>query len=100
MLHLGVIFLRGQLQQQFQFLDLIPPGLPAPDYLLELTMLFMDFGSHLGVIPEIGGQGLLFQPLQFLFFVIQVKDAPSRPAFFPSFPEAFVWILRHPFLLT
>jgi hypothetical protein len=60
----------------------------------------MDLRGHFGIIPEIRGQGLLLQPLQFLFFVIQVKDAPSRQAFFPSFPEAFAWILQHLFLLT
>jgi len=44
----------------------------------------LDFLGDLGVIPEVGGEGLLFQPLEFVFLLSQVKDAPSGPAGDPS----------------
>jgi len=33
-------------------------------------MLFLHLLGNIGIIPEIGGQGLLFKPFQIVFFVI------------------------------
>ena len=48
--------------------DLRPGILPALYHLLELAELFLNFAGGIAVRPEIGRQGLPFEPLNFFFF--------------------------------
>jgi hypothetical protein len=70
MLHGGVIIFRGQIQKHLQLIQLFPFAFPALDYFLELTMFFMHLPGNIGIVPEIRGESLLLQPLQFIFFMI------------------------------
>jgi len=71
-------------RSQVDFLQLVPLVFPAVDDLLQLAVRLLNLLGDLGVVPEVGGEGLLFQPLQLVFLLSQVKDAPSGPAGDPS----------------
>ena len=79
-----VVLLHPHIEEQVDFLQLVPLVFPAVDDLLQLAVRLLDLLGDLGVIPEVGGEGLLFQPFKLVFLLSQVKDAPSGPAGDPS----------------
>jgi hypothetical protein len=80
----AVVLLQPHLEEQVDFLQLVPLVFQAVDDLLQLAVRLLNLLGDLGVVPEVGGEGLLFQPLQLVFLLSQVKDAPSGPGGDPS----------------
>ena len=77
---LAVVLLHAHVEEQVDLLQFVPFSFPAFDHFLQLPVFLLDFLGYFGLVPEVGGQGLPLQPLQFVFLLSQVKDAPSGPA--------------------